>query len=241
PDALDARGAESALVAADARVERVRGQGLAAVLAGRPELKHRAHHRSFGDGDARAAHFLRVVLELRQTIVHRELRLLVVDVHPGAERKLGDHGGIDVGNSPARVLGEEMPAALLAPLAIAPRRLVVGADALGPARDPQRFGLPEREGVDRSRRPGAAGFAVAIAHRRGRARDGEVDGAAEAAPFVGGSMLRALGGAGFGCSRHDRILWLALAGASLPAALARVLAEAPRLLTATPWMPCRTF
>src|SRR6185369_8931374 len=128
------------------------------------------------------------------------------------ERKAGDHGGIDVGDTPARMLGEEVPAALLAPLAIAPRRLVESADAVGPARDPHRFGLPEREGVDRPRRPGAAGVAVAVAHRRRRARDGEVDGAAEAAPFVGGSTLRAFGGAGFGCSRHDRILWVGLSG-----------------------------
>src|SRR3954463_1145634 len=82
------------------------------------------NHRSFRKGDARAAHLLRVVLELRQAVVHSQLRLLVVDVDSGAERKLRDDRGVDVADPPARMLGKEVAAAALAPLAMAPRRLV---------------------------------------------------------------------------------------------------------------------
>src|SRR5262245_61202219 len=41
-NALDAGGAEGALVGADARFGRGGGQGLVAVLAGRPQLEHQA-------------------------------------------------------------------------------------------------------------------------------------------------------------------------------------------------------
>src|SRR3954447_9223871 len=165
------------------------------------------HHRSFRDGDARAAHLLRVVLELRQAVVHAQLGLLVVDVDSGPERKLRDDRGIHVGDPPAWMLGKEMAAAALAPLAMAPRRLVERADVLRTERDAHRIGLPEGECIHRPGGPGAAGLAVAIAHGGGLAGYGKVHGAAEAAPLVGFRVERLIGGAGFGCSCHDPILF----------------------------------
>src|SRR5580765_2260676 len=163
--------------------------------------------RSFFDCDARATHLLGVILQLGQPVVHAQLRLLVVDVDPGPERKLRDHRGIDVGDAPTRMLGEEVAAAALAPLAIAPGGLGVGPDAIGAARDSERFGLPQREGVDRPCRPGAAGLAVAVAHGGGLPGYGKVHRAAEAAPLIALCVERMIGGAGFGCSCHDPILF----------------------------------
>ena len=69
--AVDARGAEGALVGADARVRRVRGQVLVAQLAVRPQLQH-------GSGGERAAHRQRLVV-----FADRDEARLLEDRHLG--------------------------------------------------------------------------------------------------------------------------------------------------------------
>src|SRR5262249_55107809 len=92
-----------------------------------------------------------------------------------------------VGHSPGGMLGEQVTAARLAPLAVAGRCLAERRDVLGAARDLDRIGLPEREGIDRSGGPAAARLAVAITDRGGFAGDGYLNGATKAASLVGGS------------------------------------------------------
>ena len=82
------------------------------------------------------------------------------------------------------MLREEMAAAGPAPLAIALRRLVVGSDLLRALCDTDRFGLSERECVDRRCRPVPARLAMAIAHGGGLAGDCQLYGTAEAAAVV---------------------------------------------------------
>src|SRR5690242_16055127 len=82
------------------------------------------------------------------------------------------------------MIGHEMAAAFAAILPLAHRRLLERGDMLGAAGDAHRLGLPEREGVHRAARPGAAGAAMAIAHRFRRAGRFEMDGAAETFAFV---------------------------------------------------------
>lgn len=65
---------------------------------------------------------------------------------------------------PSRMMiGHQMAAAVGAIFALAHWREGEGGNALGTAGDGHRLRLPEREGVDRPTRPGAAGGAVAIA------------------------------------------------------------------------------
>src|SRR6266702_2149692 len=83
------------------------------------------------------------------------------------------------------VLGEHVPAAGLAPFAVAHRGLVVGADVIRAARDPHVLRVPQGEGVDRAGGPTPARAAMAITHAGRLARHGELDGAAEAAALIG--------------------------------------------------------
>jgi hypothetical protein len=77
-----------------------------------------------------------------------------------------------------------MTAALLAVHALAERRLLEGADMLGASLDLHMIRFPEREGIDRRDRPGAAGTAVAITHRFRRAVSFDFNRAAKAASDI---------------------------------------------------------
>src|ERR1700730_3799207 len=81
-----------------------------------------------------------------------------------------------------------MPAALLAPLAVADGSLVVRTDVCGAVSYFQRLRFPQRKRVDRSRGPVAAGFAMTIPHRGRLNRHLELDLAAKAAAFVNFSV-----------------------------------------------------
>src|ERR1051326_4731219 len=140
---------------------------------------------SLGNQSARAAEFFRKVLELRQTVLHPELRLLIVDVHAGLKRQIRNCCGENVDEPPARMLAVEMAAAGPAPFAVGSLGLVVRADVLRAFDNLERVRLPQREGVHRARRPAAARCAVAIAHAQRRARHREFDRAAEAGAPVG--------------------------------------------------------
>src|ERR1700740_592757 len=96
----------------------------------------------FHCAEARAAHFLRDVLHLRQPVLDSQPRLLIVNMDPSLVRKVRNHRGIDVGKSHAGMLSEEVASALFAPFAITVRRLVVTADVVCSERDAHRFGFP---------------------------------------------------------------------------------------------------
>src|SRR5258706_15666277 len=85
-----------------------------------------------------------------------------------SKAKLREDRGIDIDHVPHRVSGHDMPAAATAELAVAAIGLVIGADLVGTFCHLHRGGLPQGEGIDGGRRPGPAGFAMAIAHRLGR-------------------------------------------------------------------------
>src|SRR5512139_3951504 len=80
----------------------------------------------------------------------------------------------------------------LAPLARAPRGLVVGPDLIGAAQHLERFGRPKREAVDRSGRPAPARLAVAVAHGGWRARDAKRHSSTEAGSQVGSFVAHTL-------------------------------------------------
>src|SRR5690349_2564468 len=119
-----------------------------------------------------------------------------------------------------------MPAACLAPLALASRRLGKAADVVRATRDVQRLRLPERESINRPGGPRPTRLAMAVAHRRRLARDGELHRAAEAAPFVRLVVAHVLS---FG--------WR---DASMRTRGNGALTGTPHFLTETPWMRSRT-
>src|SRR5689334_990407 len=80
---------------------------------------------------------------------------------------------------------QEMAAAGLAPLPIAPLVRVVLADLVLSLGHLDRLGLPERECVDRSGGPAPARLAMAVTGALRIPRDFNRDGAAVALPFVG--------------------------------------------------------
>src|SRR3978361_573807 len=92
---------------------------------------------------------------------------------------------------------QQMAAADLAPLAIAPLVLVVLADLVPPLSHLDRLWLPERECVDRAGGPAPAGAAVAVARAHRIAGDRNPDRTAVALPFEGLLILahEALSGA----------------------------------------------
>src|SRR6202165_1499796 len=81
-----------------------------------------------------------------------------------------------------------MPAALLAPLAVADGSLVVRTDGRGAVSYFQRLRFPQRKRVDGSRGPVAAGFAMTISHRGRLTRHLELNLPAKAAAFVNFSI-----------------------------------------------------
>src|SRR5471030_2022005 len=101
-------------------------------------------------------------------------------MHLRLEAEGWDRGGVHVDQPERRMVGHNMTAAGLAVLALAPRGPRECRNLILSLRDIHRVRLPEAEGVDRAGRPGAAGLAMAIAHRLGRAFDFDLDRAAKA-------------------------------------------------------------
>lgn len=96
----------------------------------------------FFHADARAPHFVGDILQLGQPILDAQHGLLIVDVNAWRIRELREDRGVHVDKSHFRVFGEDVPAAGFAPLAHAPRCLVIGADVVSAPSDLQRFGFP---------------------------------------------------------------------------------------------------
>src|SRR5437867_3129985 len=142
-----------------------------------------------GDRLAGAAQLFREVLELGEAVFHGQHGRLIIDVYRGRERKRWDRRCVDIDQIPLRVPRQQMAAAELAPLAIAPLGLVVLADLLFSLGDLDRLGLPQRECVDRARRPAPAVGAVAVARAQRIARDLDRDSTAEALPCEGRFLL----------------------------------------------------
>src|SRR6185295_13203526 len=106
----------------------------------------------------------RKILELGQSVAHRQNRLGIIDVNAGRELERRDGGRIHVDQSERRMIGHHVAAAFLAVLPLAYRRLLIHADMLGTGRDLHGLGFPERERIYRSRRPRAARTAMTITH-----------------------------------------------------------------------------
>src|SRR5439155_17302394 len=97
-----------------------------------------------GDRLAGAARLFGEVLELGEAIFHAQHGRLVVDVHLGCKRKSRDRRRVDVDQAPLRMPRQQMAAADLAPLPVAPLVLVVLADLVFSLGHLDRLGLPER-------------------------------------------------------------------------------------------------
>src|SRR5439155_13172769 len=94
---------------------------------------------------------------------------LIVHVHAWLKVQPRNQRGVYIHKTHRRMFREQMPAALLAPLAIADGRLVVSTNARPTVRDSQCLRFPQCKGVYRSCRPVAARFAVAVTHGSWRA------------------------------------------------------------------------
>src|SRR3984885_11492154 len=138
---------------------------------------------------ARAAEFLGKVLELRQPVLNRQDRFLIVEVDAGLEVERRDRGVEHVDHAERWMTGHDVTAACLAILAFAHRRFREHGDLVGSFCDLHRVGLPEAEGVEWAARPGAAGLAMAIAHRLRRSFDFDLDCTAKAGSLVSHRVL----------------------------------------------------
>src|SRR5262249_42370748 len=96
----------------------------------------------------------------------------------------GDRRRIHVHKSPFRVVGEQMPAADLAELAVASLRLVVDANSVLAPGDLHRLGFPEAECVDRRGRPAPARRAMTESSRDRLSGHSELDSAAKTGSLV---------------------------------------------------------
>jgi hypothetical protein len=121
------------------------------------------------------------VLQLEQTVANGQFSFAVVHMQAWNERHIGNDCGINVYQSKRRMLGKDMAAACLAPLAIALRRLAKDPNIFF---SPRNFRLPQGEGINGSRRPMAARIAMTIAHADRRARHGELDRTTETTSIV---------------------------------------------------------
>src|SRR5580693_2196890 len=97
---------------------------------------------------ARASEFLRKVLHLRQAVLNRQDRFLIVEVNAGLEVEGRDRGVKHVHHAEWRMTGHDVTAACLAVLPLARRGLRERGDLITPFRDLHRVGLPEAEGVE---------------------------------------------------------------------------------------------
>src|SRR5438034_1390900 len=100
-------------------------------------------------------------------------------MHARLERQIRNDRGVYIGESHPGMLGENMPAAELAPLAIARFGLVIRADVFRATGDTYGVGLPKREGIHRARGPASTRVAMAVAHGDGLSAHGELDGSAK--------------------------------------------------------------
>src|SRR5687768_2344848 len=148
-------------------------------------LSHRPVAFLLGNRLAGTAQLFGEVLELGEAIFHAQHGRLVVDVHPGCKRKFRDRRRVDVDQAPLRVPRQQMAAADLAPLPIAPLVLVVLADLVLSLGHLDGLGLPESECVDGAGGPAPARGAVAVAGALRIPRDFNRDDAAVALPFEG--------------------------------------------------------
>ena len=107
-----------------------------------PIVEREAPNVLFGHADARATHFLWDVSHLWQPVLHSQLRLFIVDMDAGVVWKVWNDCRVDVGESPAGMLGEDVAPTGLTPFAITERSLVVRADVVCSLRELYRFGFP---------------------------------------------------------------------------------------------------
>src|SRR5438067_9941694 len=113
------RGA-SAAAGFRARGEQFRRSAWLLLLVQSGARKSRPVALLLGERLAGAAQLLGEVLELGEAIFHGQHCRLVVDVHPGFKRKFRDRRRVDVNQTPLRVPRQQMAAAGLAPLPVAP-------------------------------------------------------------------------------------------------------------------------
>src|SRR3954468_9890497 len=78
------------------------------------------------------AHFSRVVLQFRKTILHRQHRLRVIDVDIWGESHSRNSSRIDIDQAPKRMVGHQMSTALRAVLPVASLRFHEVPDELAP-------------------------------------------------------------------------------------------------------------
>ena len=104
------------------------------------------------------------VLQLWQTVAHRQHRLGVVDMNTGGEGQGRDRRGENVHQANRRMIDHQVSAALRAILALAELRLLKLRDMFGTRFDPHRIRLPEAEGVDRPAGPRTARPAMTVAY-----------------------------------------------------------------------------
>src|SRR5438093_10642863 len=100
-------------------------------------------------------------------------------MHARVEWQIRNVRVIYIGESHPGMLGENMPAAELAPLAIARFGLVIRADVFRATGDAYGVGLPKRKGIHGARGPASARVAVAVAHGDRLSGHGELDGSAK--------------------------------------------------------------
>src|SRR6185437_1788756 len=86
----------------------------------------------FGDRVSGAAEFRRKILQLWQTVTHRQDRFSVVDVHLRGERQVRYGGGEDIHHVQRWMTRHEVAAAHPTELAMTQIRLVKGRDVLLP-------------------------------------------------------------------------------------------------------------
>src|SRR5579863_6033362 len=105
-------------------------------------------------------------------------------MHAWLEFQLGQHRGIDVHEPHGGVVGKQMTAAFLAPLAEADGSLVIRANAAGAVGHFQRLRVPECEGIDRTCRPVAARLTMTVTHSGRLAGNFELHFAAKTAALI---------------------------------------------------------
>ena len=113
---------------------------------------------------AGAAQFGWKVLQLGESVFHRQHRLSVINVDAGDEVQRRDCRSEDIDEAQRLMTGHQVPATFLAILPLAERRLLERCDMLSPGFHLHSVCFPETESVYRTSRPGAAGTTMTIAH-----------------------------------------------------------------------------
>src|SRR3954451_23432583 len=138
----------------------------------------------FRDRLAGAAQFGWKILQLWESVFHRQHRLGVIDVNPRRELERRDRRRKHVNEAERLMARHQVPATFFAVFSLAERRFLERSNVLSPGFDLYRIRLPQAESIDRTTRPGAAGSAVAVAHRLRRASYFDFNSAAKAASHV---------------------------------------------------------